>query len=500
MAILQALLALISKSAGKILNAIFGWAVRALFGRTTAKEQMFLSGLVGAAVAWPLLVVGTALPKTGALMLALIPIPHWVPSWIVRIVWLGLAALVPFSLGLAMAAKAPPSAPRESFIKRLLRGFPITIGLAAAFIIMFVSVPIMRFWALVKKQVSADVPIVTDTAAYHAVAALALSVLNRHGFELRPAQPGWWVRAPTQLLSWFGGEAFRAFVPQKLEHFASPELAISFYPSGAVLRGQPQKTTWAHGLMAEAVAHSPGLQTVAPETQDLERQIRRIWKVLEEDPVAHAHSMRLLGRTRELAEELGKVNVSFDDWQVVYRQILQLERALAGQRQLLDDRRSPGGAEAKEGKTMSKETEDQLSQAGEGNLVAGRQSRPLESIPGSALVKDVTGQIGLLVQKEIDLATSELRRDLIAELQMVEGLGVSVVAAILGVAVLLVAGIFGLTLVMPGWEAALIVGGGLLLVAAIAGAVGWKRRVKSPMWRTRQTLKENLQWTKEKLA
>jgi peptidoglycan/LPS O-acetylase OafA/YrhL len=70
----------------------------------------------------------------------------------------------------------------------------------------------------------------------------------------------------------------------------------------------------------------------------------------------------------------------------------------------------------------------------------------------------------------------------------------------LGVAVLLVAGVFGLTLVMPGWEAALIVGGALLLVAGIAGAVGWNRRVKSPMRRTRQTLKEDLQWTKEKLA
>ena len=372
MAILQALLALISKSAGKILNAIFGWAVRALFGRTTAKEQMFLSGLVGAAVAWPLLVVGTVLPKIGALMLAFVPIPHWVPSWIVRIVWLTLAALVPFSLGLAMAAKAPPSAPRESFIKRLLRGFPITIGLAAAFIIMFVSVPIMRFWALVQKQASADVPIVTDTAAYHEVAALSLAVLNRHGFDLQPAQPGWWVRAPTRILGWFGGEAFRAFVPQKLEHFESPALAVSFYPSGAVLRGAPQKTTWAHGLIAEAVVHSPGLQTFDPETQDLERQIRRIWKVLDDEPVAHAHSARLLGRTRELAEELGKVNVSFDDWQVVYRQILQLERALEGQRQLLDDRHPPGAEEKRKCQKRPK---------GDGDLVAERQTRPLEDVP-----------------------------------------------------------------------------------------------------------------------
>jgi len=37
MAILQALLTLISRSAGKILNAVFGWAVRALFGQPSPK-------------------------------------------------------------------------------------------------------------------------------------------------------------------------------------------------------------------------------------------------------------------------------------------------------------------------------------------------------------------------------------------------------------------------------------------------------------------------------
>jgi len=43
MAILQALFAAIGRSAGKVLNTIFGWAVIALFGRTQ-REQTLLSG------------------------------------------------------------------------------------------------------------------------------------------------------------------------------------------------------------------------------------------------------------------------------------------------------------------------------------------------------------------------------------------------------------------------------------------------------------------------
>jgi quinol-cytochrome oxidoreductase complex cytochrome b subunit len=67
MAAIQALLAAIAKSAGKILNAIFGWAVRALFGESSAKQQTFLSIIVGAAVAWPILLVGIVIPKIAAL-------------------------------------------------------------------------------------------------------------------------------------------------------------------------------------------------------------------------------------------------------------------------------------------------------------------------------------------------------------------------------------------------------------------------------------------------
>ena len=107
MALLQALLALISKSAGKILNALFGWAVRALFGQTSAREQTFLSVVVAAAVAWPVLLVGIAAPKIAALLLAFVPIPHAVPSWTVRIVWMTLALVIPFAVGIAVATKAP---------------------------------------------------------------------------------------------------------------------------------------------------------------------------------------------------------------------------------------------------------------------------------------------------------------------------------------------------------------------------------------------------------
>src|SRR5438105_6798086 len=101
MAILQAILSLITRSAGRILNAIFGWAVRALFGQASAKEQPFLTGVVAAAAAWPVLLLGIALPKVSALVIAFVPFHNRVPPWILRIVWAGLAIVVPVIVGLA---------------------------------------------------------------------------------------------------------------------------------------------------------------------------------------------------------------------------------------------------------------------------------------------------------------------------------------------------------------------------------------------------------------
>jgi hypothetical protein len=336
MAILQALLALIGKSAGKILNAIFGWAVRALFGQTTARQQTFLSALVGAAVAWPILLLGVAFPRIASLLLAFVPIPHWIPSWSIRLVWLALVVIVPLALGVAIGAKAPPGTAAEPFAKRLLRGFPITIGLTAAFLIMFVSVPVMRLAALIRKQRSASIPAITTAAAYQQMSALAVDVLNRAGFQLQPGKPGWWVLAPTRILSWFGGEAFAAFVPAAMAHFDSPTLTVSFYPSGVLLRGKPQPTTWAQGLVTEALMWTDALQSADPKAQALEKKIRGIWRSIPGG--LYRRASHAGDNLAEIATDLGRLEVEFEDWQILYRQALQLGRAIRGERQLLEQR------------------------------------------------------------------------------------------------------------------------------------------------------------------
>jgi hypothetical protein len=502
MAILQALFALISKSAGKILNAIFGWAVHALFGKTTSRDQTLLSALVGAAIAWPLLAGGVAAPKIAALVLAFVPLPHWIPSWTVRLVWLVLALGVPVAMGLTLGARRPPNVAGESYVKRVLRGFPITIGLAIAFLIMFVSVPVMKLVAIVRRQKSADVPLVTDVAAYHEVAGRVVEALNRHDFDLRASEPSWWVKAPTRILGWFGGAAFAGFVPSRIEHFTGPGLELSFYTSGVLLRGVPGRVTWAHGLIAETAVHSSGLETMSGPAQEVERDIRRLWKVLDDAPEAHVDAAPLLARLRELAGELATISVDYEEWSVLYRQLLQVERAVHGERQLLDEFSKP-----KTEGLMKDESPAKSESAAKlpAKSVAESKERlevhaPAEALSTPALLKEITHQAQRLVTAQIDLAKAELRADLSREESMVAGLGVAAAAGLMTVNLLLVTAVFALSSVLPGWAAGLCVSGAVLLVAVIAGVVGWGKRVRRPLARTRHELDQDVKFAKERMA
>jgi hypothetical protein len=71
---------------------------------------------------------------------------------------------------------------------------------------------------------------------------------------------------------------------------------------------------------------------------------------------------------------------------------------------------------------------------------------------------------------------------------------------VFGVNLLLVSAVFALTDWMPGWLASLGLAALLLAVGGVLGLVGWRRRVSSPWAMTRKTVKEDMQWAKERLA
>jgi len=494
MAILQAIISLISRSASTILNAVFGWAVIALFGRTSKTQYTLLSGVVAMAAAWPLLLFGTAFPKLAAFLVSFVPAVSRAPTWAVRTVWIVLAVAVPVIVGLVVASKAPPGSPAEPFVKRVLRGVPITIALAGAFLLMFVTVPILRLISAVKGRTDEHVPLVTEGPDYAVVAAQIDGVLERRSIEAHRGEPAWWMSAPTTLLKKLGGRAFRGFLPERPAFWRGPGLEVALYPSDLLIRGANTKSAWTHGLLAEALAHGPGLQTVDPDAQRLEKQIRRVWAVYDENPAAHVRSRALLSRLDEIAAGCATLQVPYDEWQVVYRQVCQLGRALAGERQIIEGVDAP--------KDAPKESVMHVDPIyGEGDPIQRiAQERPLATARTRDLAADLASESSLLVKKEVELAKAEIRADLAAVVRMAKGIGVAAVFGIVVLNLLFVAAALSWAGWLDPWVCVLIAAAFAAVIAAVAGLVGWSSRVRKPFERTLRTLEEDVQWVKERFA
>jgi Na+/H+-translocating membrane pyrophosphatase len=122
------------------------------------------------------------------------------------------------------------------------------------------------------------------------------------------------------------------------------------------------------------------------------------------------------------------------------------------------------------------------------------------SLSTAELVKELAAHLGSLVRKQIELAKAELRADLRAEILTARTLGIAALAALIAVNLLLVTAALVLSLVMPAWLAGLIVTGFATAVAATTAGIGWSRRLRKPLARSRNALEEEVRWTKERLA
>jgi hypothetical protein len=284
------------------------------------------------------------------------------------------------------------------------------------------------------------------------------------------------------VLRTLGGAAFRGYVPEHLAYFVGPTLEVTLHPNSLLLRGPAGTLAYAQGLVAEALTTSDAFQTTMPETQAIERQIHRVWRVLAENRAAHTGSSWLRSRLDDIVSQIATLEAPYDEWQIVYRQALQLARALDGEPQLLAG--NDGGDMAME------RVED----------TSGTTRSAWRQRPTMELVREVASKTSALLGKEVELARTELKNDFAAELAAVKSLAVAAVAAVLTLNMLLVAAVFALLPYMAGWLAALIVAGATLLVALVAGGIGWRHHVSRPLERTRRTLTEDLQWAKEELA
>jgi len=132
--------------------------------------------------------------------------------------------------------------------------------------------------------------------------------------------------------------------------------------------------------------------------------------------------------------------------------------------------------------------------------VVGPQDERVTRLSTLQLLRAIASQGGLLVKKQIALAKTELKSDARTEAKVAGGLGIAAVGAIITVTLLLVTVAFALALVLPAWAAGLIVTGVVAVFVGVLAGVSWSRRIRQPLQRSRDELKQDIRFTKERFA
>ena len=115
----------------------------------------------------------------------------------------------------------------------------------------------------------------------------------------------------------------------------------------------------------------------------------------------------------------------------------------------------------------------------------------------SDVLQDIFGNVQDIVRSEVRLAQAEIKTEAAKTARAAKSLIAGAVLGLYAGGVLLIAAVYGLSMVIAPWLAALLVGAFVAVVAAILISIGQGRlrKVKKPE-KTIRSVKEDVQWLK----
>jgi len=338
---LQALLALAFRSAGRILNMAFGWATVMIFGKVPQDRQIYLSVIAFGSVGWIIAVLGIIFPSFATFLLAFVPLPPWVSRTWVRLAMLAAAAIIPLVVGfVATRMLDPADRPKGAgaLATEVLKGYPYTLALALTLITMTVLAPVMKVQTLVKRWSTRHVPMIVESDAYLEVVKDVERALEQGGFPVERRPAGWMLRLPTRILTTLAGGAVDDLVADQMTSLESDRLQVLLHPSDLVISGSEKDAARANTILAQQLAFSRAYMTWDKEANELEDRMRRIWVTLRQQAQRPGVVEHNAARLAAVEHDLQKLELPYEEWEGLFREKLMVERALLQLKASLVDR------------------------------------------------------------------------------------------------------------------------------------------------------------------
>jgi hypothetical protein len=319
-AILATVFGMLGRFAGRILTTTLGWAGVLLFGRVRKDRQVILAAITFGSVVWAALLVGVIVPDVGTFLLAFVPVPDFVdPLW-VRIAMLVAAALLPLVVGGAIlllldSADRPKG---KDALTLVLRGYLVTAALALTLVFLAVIGTVRKARVLAKRWSDAHIPAVVRPGSYERVVADLERALDDADLSVTSRDAPAVLAVPGRMLASVAGRHFRSLVPDRVKQLTGSGIEVLVHQSDIAISGGKGEVARARAAIASRLTSTAVYRTTSAEAQAIERRLEEL---------AHDPS-QAWAELRSIDEELATIELDADEWEVLYRIRLQVERDL----------------------------------------------------------------------------------------------------------------------------------------------------------------------------
>jgi len=336
MAVFGAIFAALGRFLGRVVQTALGWASTLLFGRIPESKQLLLSFVTLGSIAWVVTVLGVLVPDVGTFLLAAAPVPDFVDESWIRLAMLAAAVILPLLIGIGgVILIAPERRPHGTdLVVQVLRGYPYAAVLAVTLAFLAVVAIARKGRSIVKRWNDAHIPIVVKPGGYERVAKDLEKALDDAGLDIERSAAPRVLEVPSKLLAAVGGSGVASLVPDRLIELNSSDLEVLIYPSDIFIAGKDQPLARARAAVSSRLTFTAAWLTSSEEAQRIEDRLERI---SNGQPPLSAAQAELAAIDRDLAS----VVLLHDEWEVLYRMRLQVER------NLLLQHAEPGAAEAR---------------------------------------------------------------------------------------------------------------------------------------------------------
>ena len=322
MPLIGALLALAGRFVGRLLTMAFGWASLMLFGRVPQSKQVLLAGVALGAVLWAAIVVSLLIPPVGDLLLGTLPLPDWVDAGLLRLAMLAAALALPLLIGVGglflTDADARPRGPL-AVGGQIMRGYPYATALAVTLVVLSVIAPIRRLTALARGWDEAHVPMLVHAGGYDQVADDLEAALDASDIPVERTRAPWFVEVPSKVLAVTGGSSVEALVPDRLLVLRGRDIEVTLHPTDVAISGKRAEAARARAAIATRLAYTRAYLTASEEAQRVEDRLLA---------VATGPPDEVPRGLEEIDRRLASLLVPEDEWEILYRERLQVERDL----------------------------------------------------------------------------------------------------------------------------------------------------------------------------